>query len=270
MTVFQAFLSGVLQGATEFLPVSSSGHLVIFHRFIRIEQSQLLFGIFLHAGTMLAILIYFRTKIKELFFRRRRLGAFVLLGTIPIAVLGAVFSFWLDETFARLFSNASFAAAMLMLTGLWLFSGEYALRRIKVKTALDGGSVGAGAVRAVVVGAAQAVALLPGISRSGSTISTAAMLGAEREEAVRFSFYLAIPATVGAIVVSLLKICCEKGEMSDITVNVAPVCYAAGTISAALVGIAGIKFLLLALKRQKFYLFGVYCIVVGAVVLLVG
>ena len=267
MTLQQALFSGVLQGATEFLPVSSSGHLVFLHHFFKIKEPQLIFDVFLHAGTLLAVLIFFRREIVALFLQKKTLGVLVLAGTVPIAGAGIVFSFWLEEKFSRLFTSAGFAASMLMVTGLWLFAGGYRSARNKRVSSLESGTLASRLGRVAAIGVAQALALFPGISRSGATISTALLVGVERKAAVEFSFLLMVPATIGALAISSFKLLSSGG--SRISANPNPACFLVGMLSAALVGMLAIKLLVLAVNRQKFHLFGFYCIALGLAVLVI-
>ncbi len=262
MTVPQAVFSGVLQGITEFLPISSSAHLVFLHHFLRLNEPQLLFDVLLHGGTLLAVLIYFRKKIIAAFTARKNLGLLVIAGTLPLLPVGAAFSFWFEDRFSDLFVNARFAAAMLMITGAWLL-----LSGIKKAGApLESGSQGRRFGCALLVGIAQAVALLPGISRSGSTIATALLLGVNGEDAVEFSFLLAVPATILALGVSGLKIVRAGAAAGDGS----GAAFLAGMVTAAVVGLLTVRLLVFAVNRRKFHFFGFYCLAAGSAVLMTG
>ncbi|MCD6220123.1 undecaprenyl-diphosphate phosphatase [Candidatus Calescamantes bacterium] len=197
MKITDAVIFGLTQGITEFLPISSSGHLVVIGRFIKIPASTS-FIIFLHGGTLLAILFYFSKDIRRiflsLFFYRdkslhnsRRLFAFIILGTLPVALVGGIWG----ERIEVIFQNIFFVSFAFFCTGLFLFLSENFPRR-KIKYLQYH--------RAFLIGVAQSFALLPGISRSGVTISMALFLGIKRKESFRFSFLLAVPAILGALV----------------------------------------------------------------------
>ncbi|MBU0570844.1 MAG: undecaprenyl-diphosphate phosphatase [Candidatus Omnitrophica bacterium] len=252
MTIFEAIISGIVQGVTEFLPISSSGHLVLLHHFLGLSKPSIFFDICLHVGTLGAVMIYFR---KEIFLIIRERDLFMIsclvIGTIPAIIAAFLFK----EHIELLFARPRVVAVMFIVTALVLFGGQYCLRtrnkKLKVKR---GGSF--------FVGLAQAVALLPGVSRSGTTISAALALGVEPETAFRFSFLLAIPAIIGAACYQALNI-----GPSDILPAEIPE-YAAGTIAAFFVGLMVLPFLLKVIRSRRLYVFGVYCLLSGVSLLL--
>lgn len=259
MNILEALILGLVQGLTEFLPVSSSAHLVIVPDLLGWEAPSTSFDVMLHLGTMVAVLAYFWRDIMEIavaFFQkgekalaRRRLGALIILGTIPAGVLGAL----LEKKFEEMFDEPAQVALFLIITGVILVASEAVARRqrhigdLKVSDSL-------------LVGLAQAVAIAPGISRSGSTISMGLFLGFTREAAARFSFLLSIPIIAGA---ALFKL--RHGLGSGNGEGAATL--AVGFLAAAISGFAAVRFLLGYVRRHNLRLFALYCWVVGGGVL---
>ena len=244
MSIVQALVSGVVQGVTEFFPVSSSGHLVLLHGLFGIDTPQIAFDIFLHLGTLVAVLFYFRADIARLISTERRKALLVVWGSIPAGIVGIA----LRRSIETYFAMPALTSAMLALTGIWLIAASLLGRR-GLRRPLRAGE-------ALVIGIAQACAIMPGLSRSGATIATGVALGVEREEAFRFSFLLSIPAVAGA---SLLKL---PAAMPAFSAHDA-VNFAAGGITAMVTGFATLGVLRRVVKRNALYLFGAYCLAVG-------
>ncbi len=244
MTFFEAIISGIVQGVTEFLPISSSGHLVILHNLIGLKEPQLVFDIFLHLGTLAAILVVFWNDTIDIFNTKKKTGFFILLGTVATVFFILVFG----KRIELAFSNVKLVGAMLIVTGVWLIFGNF----------VRFGTEGLSGFKAILIGLAQGIAALPGISRSGVTISTGLFLGLGGKSAARFSFLLAIPAIIGAF---LLKI--KDDAFAGFSIN----CIF-GLITSCIVGILSLKLLLRLIYKNRFHLFGVYCIVAGILVLL--
>lgn len=244
MTFLQAIISGTVQGLTEFLPVSSSGHLVILHKLMGLEEPQLVFDIFLHIGTLAAIFIVFWKDIIEAVTVKRKIGFFILMAT-AVTVLFVLF---FDKGIESAFGNVKMVGTMLVVTGIWLILGSF----------LRFGSGGISGFKAILIGLAQGIAVMPGISRSGVTISTGLFLGLDSQAAARFSFLLAIPAIIGA---ALFKM---KGP---VLTGFSPI-YLIGLITSCIIGVLSLKLLLRVLYKNKFHLFGIYCILIGIVTLL--
>ncbi|NLC70952.1 MAG: undecaprenyl-diphosphatase UppP [Desulfuromonadaceae bacterium] len=255
MSIFHAVLLGLLQGLTEFFPVSSSGHLAIVQHFLPgFQQPGVLFDVMLHMGTMLAVILYFRREILRLAispFRRdeesriyRRLLALLILGSLPTAVIGLTFK----DFFVSMFENIAAVALMLLVTGLLLFLSERLRRDGRREDRLTWSD-------AVFVGIAQGCAVMPGISRSGATISTLLIKGVEGETAARFSFLLALPAVFGAGLLSLR-------DASQVAAAEIPA-YFLGAAAAFVVGFFSIHFLLGVIRRRRLIGFAVYCWLVG-------
>lgn len=253
-----AIVWGLIQGLTEFLPVSSSGHLVIIPAFLEelgfeISPPSLAISAVLHLGTLLAVLVYFRDDVMRVLRMKtdtegRRIALLVAIGTIP-AVVGLPLESTLDDL-QETVSNVGWA---LIATGLILFIGQRLARGVRV--------LGDGRIPdALVVGVAQAFALIPGISRSGITISAGNGRGFSPTEAARFSFLLGIPAIAGAGVSQLPELLDSGAFGVDLVV---------GFAVAALSGYLAISWLLKALRRVGLVPFGIYCLLVGGLTVVV-
>lgn len=270
-SILKASLLGAIQGATEFLPVSSSGHLVIAQDIlgVRLENGAMVaFDVCLHLGTLIAVAAVFWRDILDIamsFLRSpdlddaslenvapekltvgeaRKLFIYLVIGTIPAGVAGLVFK----DFFEGLFSNPLAAAAMLIVTGFILFGTRFANgREIEIS--------GMKWWRALGVGIAQAIAIIPGISRSGSTIAGGLYLGLDRKLAARFAFLLSIPAIAGAAVLQIGDLANFSGD-SLLAVMV-------GTAVAIVVGFVCVKWMLRIVSRGRLSWFAYYCWAVG-------
>jgi undecaprenyl-diphosphatase len=265
VTWIEALVLGFIQGATEFLPVSSSGHLVLVPWLLRWQpagQSNLAFDTVLHLGTLVAVIVYFWRDLlrivlavvdgirhkKPLETPEARLGWFIVVGSIPAAIVG----FLLEDWFEELFGSPAAAAIALMVTALILSIAERISRRRRILSTMTWSD-------AVWIGLAQAVAIFPGISRSGATISAGLGRGLERSDATRYSFMLGVPAVAGAGGWQLLKLLTsEAGAVSPFALLI-------GFLAAAVVGFVAIHALLLFVRRRPLYLFSIYCLLLGAV-----
>lgn len=274
MEIYQGLVLGALQGLTEFLPVSSSGHLVLGQKLFGIEEPSLSFNIALHFGTLLAIFIIFFKDIKMMFssfFRfltvlnnkeKRsdlwqndigiKLILLVLIGSVPTAVIGLL----IKKYGMFLFSSTVSVGIMLIITGslLW-FSKKFSNTNIDIERFSH--------KKALLIGIIQGLAVIPGISRSGSTVASGLFLGIERQLAARFSFLLSIPAILGATLLELKDVFKEEALSFDLATVF-------GTIVAFLVGLIALKWLIQIVNKGKFYLFAPYCWFLGLIALLVG
>ncbi|MBU0760010.1 MAG: undecaprenyl-diphosphate phosphatase [Candidatus Omnitrophica bacterium] len=241
MSFLEAIISGIVQGLTEFLPVSSSGHLVILHKLFGLKEPQLTFNIFLHLGTLSAVFIVFWRDIIDIFTIRKKIGFFIIIATAATAI----FVFIFGKGVEALFGNSRLVGAMLILTGSWLIIGSF----------VRFGTSGLTGFKSFLIGIAQGVASIPGISRSGATISTALFLGVEPRNAARFSFLLSIPAIIGAF---LFKI--RQGGFEGFGVN-----HIFGFFTSCIIGVFSLKLLLRSLESDKLHFFGFYCIAAGLV-----
>ncbi len=269
----EAIILGILQGLTEFLPVSSSGHLVLFQHLFGLKEAELFFDVCVHLGTLVAVIIVFRQEIikiisallqlvslggqKEKFLQKMesepelKMAVLIVIGSIPTAILGLLFASIAD----RLFSSTLIAGLMLMVTGLLLWITRKAATHAVAPR--DGHLTTA---KAFIIGIVQGLAIIPGISRSGSTISTALLLGVERETAARYSFLLSIPAIVGAGLLSLKDGFAQTGPVIWISLL--------GAVTAAIVGYGALKSLLHIVKKGRLYVFAPYCWLVGILAIL--
>lgn len=253
MGFLKSILLGIIQGLTEFLPVSSSGHLVIFKHLFNFEMNNISFEIFLHLGSLSAVVIYFFQDLRELaisFFKfsskeekdktNRKFILYIIVATIVTAIIGILF----EDKIEELFTSPIFAASMLIITGIIIFVSDRVQNgRIDVENM--------GLSRSLLIGIGQSLAILPGISRSGSTIATALFTGLERKQVARFSFILSIPVILGA---SILKF----DEFKALDVHSWAV-YFCGGIAAFISGLMVISLLLKLIRRQKLKYFSFYC-----------
>jgi undecaprenyl-diphosphatase len=260
VNVVEAIILGIVQGATEFLPISSSGHSVLVPALFGLSEPGLTLVAVAHQGTLLAVLVYFWRDlvaivrgVLEGLWRRQplataeaQLGWKIAAGSIPAAVAGLLF----EDFFEDIFGEPRFAALFLLGTALLLVLGERLHRGTKSLSALSW-------LDAMIVGLFQMIALFPGISRSGSTITAGLIRGLDRETAARFSFLLGVPAIAGAGLLALLDIL-AAGDLAE---NLAV--YAATLITAAVTGYLCIYLLLAWLRSHSLYLFAVYCAVLG-------
>lgn len=259
MTFLHALLLGLLQGLTEFLPVSSSGHLAIVQHFLPgFDQPGLAFDILLHVGTMVAVLIYFRRDIGLMLISplqqgqdartyRKMLGL-IVLASVPTALIGLGFK----DAFEGMYEDVRLVALMLLATGALLVLSERFRRAGRKEAQLTVSD-------ALVVGVVQGLAIIPGISRSGSTISTLLLKGVDGETAARFSFLLALPAVFGAALLSLR-------DLQQVPVSEIPM-YLVGAAAAFFVGLLSIHWLMAVVRRKRLFWFAIYCWVLGASVL---
>ncbi len=251
-------LLAVVQGLTEFLPVSSSGHLVLLQHLLGSREGDLFLDVILHVGTLGSVVLVYRREVGRLLRCDRPALTYVLalaVGTLPAVAVGLLFKDAIESAFA----SPAFAAVGLLVTGGFLLStraaraGEdlpepWSPRAVPLKKAL-------------LIGCAQALAICPGISRSGATITTSLWMGLGRAEAARFSFLLSVPAIGGALVLHLLS--------GDLDTRTGPLGLALGALVAMAVGLLAIRWTALAVVRQHFWKFAFYVIAVGLATLVV-
>jgi undecaprenyl-diphosphatase len=257
LELLQAILLGVVQGLTEFLPVSSSGHLLLGQYFLGLDQRRfgLSFDVALHLGTLVAVIVYFwrdllrmasafvrsLTRGRNLADPDQRLAYLVITSTIPAALIG----FFLEDFFETAVRNPWVVVVNLMLFGVLFIVAEAVGRKSRSAEKL-------GFFGAVVVGLAQAAALVPGVSRSGATITVGLFLGLRREEAARFSFLMSVPIIAGAGSLKLSEVASEGLNPSE------AVMFGAGFVSSAMVGYLAIRFLLSFLTTHSLRAFAYY------------
>jgi undecaprenyl-diphosphatase len=255
MNLIQVLILSIVQGITEFLPVSSSGHLVIFQKLFGLKEAPILFDVLLHVGTLVSILVYFRKSLLEFFkFQKKdmRLIALIILGTMPALLFGLL----ADKQIESAFNSLKMTGVSFLITSVFLLSTKWA-NKIKINKELENLSW----KDALIVGLFQAIAILPGVSRSGSTITGSLWRGFSNKAAFVFSFYLAIPAILGAATL-------KAKDMSALSTNELMLGFIGLTISA-LVGYLAIKVLDGILKSSKLWYFGFYCLILGIIILLI-
>jgi len=260
VTPFEAILLGLLQGITEFLPISSSGHLVIAQHFIEgFDQPGVLFDVILHFGTLVAVVVYFRKEISAvincLTFKAtpedsesKKLVLLIIAGTLPTVIIALAFK----DIFEKLFTSLTTVGLMLIVTGTLLYFTK------SIKTP-DREEKDLGVIDAVIIGFVQGMAIIPGISRSGSTIAAGIFRGINPVVAARFSFLLSIPAILGAIILELRGF----NELSLTSVGT----YFLGAFVAGISGFMAIAALMKILMTGHLRLFSYYCWIVGGAVL---
>lgn len=255
--LIQAAILGLVQGLTEFIPVSSSGHLILMHQLFGLEAGGLIFDVTLHIGTLLALIIFFHKDIGLLIkgITRRtehsRLARLIAVATVPAVMVGAALQDMAESTFR---SSRLVAINLIVVAVVMLWAEHYAKRRVRhgnfsVKQAL-------------VMGSAQALAIVPGVSRSGSTIIAGVFTGLDRVTATRFSFLMAIPITTGAIVKVLLD------PRALAVVNEQTGVFLVGILASAVSGVLAIRFLMKFLAKRSLATFAYYRIGLGALLLL--
>jgi len=266
MSIIEAIILGLIQGLTEFLPISSSGHLVLLPTVFNMPAPDLTMVGLLHLGTLTAVLVYFyrdliaiaqavlagliaRDPMKD---ENGRLGWYILVGSIPAAVAGLLFKDFFEEKF----SDPTLVAVMLLVTAGLLVLGEKMLSGKRTTATM-------GWLDAIIIGISQMFALMPGISRSGSTIVGGLSRGLSRPDAARYSFLLGVPAIAGAGLLAMLDIF-GATPAESLTI------YAVGFVTAAVSGYACIHFLLSWVRKHSLYPFAIYCALVGGLYLLLG
>lgn len=245
MTISESILAAIIQGITEFLPVSSSGHVTILTGLLGYKTPGITYQIYLHLGSLAAVILVFRNDIIQLFRPSGRNELrFVLIGSVPVLAAGLFFR----ENVGPIFGNIKLVGCFLIANGIWLL-----VAHLKEKS----GSVARELTkpRSFLVGIAQIFALLPGISRSGATIGSALLLGIKRIDAYRFSFLLFIPVVFSALIYDL------KEFSTLINIGAGPLI--AGLIATFLVSIVALKLLRFVLLKSKLYIFGIYCMLIG-------
>ncbi len=264
LEIIRAIVLGIVQGLTEFIPVSSSAHLALVPWLFGWQPGGLLFDLMLHWGTLLAVFIVFWRDFVALIIawfgsiaRRSladpnaRLAWFIILGSIPAVVLGFLFKDFVEG----LFLNPRAVGFFLLVTAGILALSEQLARRLQNMKQLDRMNW----LDALWIGLAQSLALAPGISRSGSTIATGLARGIRRDQAARFSFLLGTPAILGAGVLQIVDVL--GTDATQISGHLLPL--AAGFVAAAIAGILAIRFLLRYLRNHTLYVFSGYCLIVG-------
>jgi undecaprenyl-diphosphatase len=271
LNLWQGILLGIIQGLTEFLPVSSSGHLVIAQSIMKgFHQQGVLFDVMLHVGTLAAVFFFLWNDVSDILkslvpkkwhpnpgtydditlSSRRKTAFLIVIGTIFTGSIGIAFK----DSIHRLFESVEIAAAMLLVTGILLFFAD----RVKNTVRTEGDMT---ITDAVIIGIVQGMALLPGISRSGSTIAFGMFRHINGETAARFSFLLSIPAIIGAMIL-------ELGYVKSVSHHEIIV-YTMGMITAAVTGFLALKLLFFMIKKRELRIFAYYCWFLGIATLII-
>lgn len=255
MRIIQALILGLVQGLTEFLPVSSSGHLILIRKVFGFESESfgLTFDIAVHVATLIAVFIVLKKEIGALIRRPfQKLTLLLIIATIPAALVG----FFFDDYIEEMASNGGFLGVAFLVTAILLILAERRKKNGSKKKLDDLGVIGSFAI-----GATQAVAIMPGISRSGSTFAAGTYTGLRKEAALKFSFLMSIPVILGSVVLGVKDIV-ETSQSVDW------VCLLAGMLSAGVSGYITIKFMLDFFRKKKMYVFAIYLIILGVFVIL--
>ena len=254
MSIFEALVLGIIQGLTEFLPVSSSGHLELGKAILgdnSLPEESLLFTVVLHFATALSTVVVFRKEVLEIItgllqFKWNEEAQFsikIVISMMPAAIIGILFNDQIEALFSK---QILLVGTMLLLTGILLFLADKAKFTDKNVTFSN----------AFIIGISQAIAILPGISRSGATISTSVLLGIDREKAARFSFLMVVPLIFGKMAKDLLD-----GGMMNANMDLLPI--SIGAIAAFISGLVACNWMIALVKNSHLKYFSYYCFVVG-------
>ena len=259
MSIIEALILGIIQGLTEFLPVSSSGHLEVGSYLLGIKsENNLLFAIILHGATALSTIVVFRDTILGLIkgllkFSWNEESQFVvkiIISMLPVGIIGVLFEKQIESFFS---GNITLVATMLGITGFLLLLTYYVNK--------EGSEVTFG--KAFIIGIAQAIAIMPGISRSGATISTALLLGVDKAKAARFSFLMVLPPILGA---TLLKVLDFAKSTEPSGIETFPMIV--GFLAAFISGLAACTWMINLVKKGKLIYFAIYCLSIASIILI--
>lgn len=253
MTLLEALLLGVIQGLTEFLPISSSGHIELGKALLNVElEDDVLFTVIVHFATVLSIIVVFYKDLIEIFLGvlkftwniQTRYFLLLLTSLIPVGIVGVFFKDQVDLLFT---GNLILVGSMLLVTGAILLVSYLVKDPKKEVTFLHAG----------LIGVAQAIAVLPGISRSGSTIVMGLLLGIKRKEVTRFAFLMLLMPVIGATILEM------KDLSGSTTISAEYLPLAAGFVAAFITGLLGCKWMIQIVRKGKLYYFSIYCFVIG-------
>ena len=253
MSILLAALLGLVQGLTEFLPVSSSGHLVVFQNWLHEEHTPVIFDLVLHIGTLLPIVWVYRQTVVDLikgvltkpFAPENRLAVWIVLGSVPTAMIGLAF----EDLFEQIFQTPKMVATAFFVTGSFLFATQYLSAGERNEQDLTWKD-------ALLIGTVQGLAIKPGISRSGSTIAIAMLLGIKRDLAAKYSFLLSIPAIVGGFILKADELTLDASTLPSL---------GAGFLVSALSGLFALKILLKLVNSGDFSKFAYYLWVIALI-----
>ncbi len=259
MSWIEALILGIIQGLTEFLPVSSSGHLEIAKVLFgdnSVPAESMLMTVILHGATALSTIVVFRKDILEIInglFQLKwndemKFSIKIIISMVPAAIVGVTFN---DELEAFFGGKIMFVGFMLLITGVLLFFAD--------KAKVTGKNVGFG--HSLIIGISQMIAILPGISRSGATISTAVLLGIDKERAARFSFLMVVPLILAKVAKDILS-----GEITTDSAQLMPL--SIGFVAAFITGLLACTWMIKIVKNSKLSYFAIYCLIVGTIAIL--
>lgn len=260
MEWYEALILGIVQGLTEFLPVSSSGHLEIGKVILNTEiREDITFALVVHAATVLSIIVVFFRELKTLLIESFSLKwnssqgyvLKLLISMIPVAVIGFLFRDQVEQFFT---GNIVLVGSMLLITAVLLILTYFSGERTKEISYLH----------SLIIGIAQAIAVVPGISRSGATIATGLLLGNRRKDVARFSFLMVLLPIIGANLIDLLS-----GEFSS-TASISSFSLVIGFIAAFLSGLIACRWMLEIVRKGKLIYFGIYCLIIGIIAIIAG
>jgi len=269
MSIIHAVLLGIIQGLTEFLPVSSSGHLVLFQKLFGISEPALLFDTMLHVGTLAAVVVVLWKDIWAILRKLiQPLTLYLIIATIPTVIAALVFR----KPLERAFETGHFLGFAFLMTSALLIAAELLAKKGASKGAAVKNAATINWLDALVIGIMQAIAIIPGVSRSGATLSGALSRGLNRDFAARFSFLLSIPAILGAVVFQLKDLAKGGAPEAGVTAagGIGAAAMIAGTISAAIVGFFAVRLMLKIVREKSLWGFAIYTGVLGLVVLILG
>ena len=255
MNAIQSFLIGIVQGITEFFPISSSGHLVLLESAWNLDIHQLfLFNVLVHLATLFAICFHYRTDIKMHLkglsvanSDSRKLLLYIIIATIPAAILGVLF----EDQIQNIFSTKHAVASVMLVMGVLFICDKQKTQNQAIT-----------AFKALLIGLAQALALIPGVSRSGATLFIATRLGMDRIKAAQFSFFMAIPVILGATILSVLKMPEHLFSTNALAV------YSIGFLSALITGIFAIRYLIQFYHKYSLRIWGCYLVILALFILI--
>jgi len=273
MNIFEAIILGIVQGLTEFLPVSSSGHLVLLKQAFDIEPS-LFFDTMLHAGTLTAVFIVLWKDIWAISKKPvQHLTGLLIIATIPAVIAALTFK----DAIESIFISARFLGWCFLITTVFLVTAELLSRRTGKKktdkeenqlTQNKSKSESCSVLQALFIGIMQAIAIPPGISRSGATISGALFCRLDRDFAARFSFLMSIPAILGAVVLQTKELLDASAAQLSVQAGIGAMPVVAGTLTAAVVGFFAVKFMLKIIREKSLFGFAIYTGVLGIFILI--
>lgn len=250
MSVLYAIILGIVQGLTEFLPVSSSGHLVLLQQIFHIENNVILFDVILHLGTLISVIIVYRKSILELikhpFSKKMKL---LVVGTIPTVIIALLFKDFFENAF-----GGSILFVGFLLTAIFLLISDYCDKKILNKSQMNYSKIS-------IMGIFQGFAILPGLSRSGSTITSAIVLGVNKKDALEYSFLLSIPIIIASMIYELIKT-----PFSSIQIGVMPIVF--GFVFSTIFGFLAIKFMIKIVEKNNYKYFSIYLIILSIILIL--